>query len=72
LIAFIWFAGLAPQKWPVGGYALALMAAFLSAALAHAAGMWWLFERNTETFRRIIQSWLRFAGANIPNMKVPQ
>jgi peptidoglycan/LPS O-acetylase OafA/YrhL len=72
LLAFIWFAGLAPQKWPVGGYAIALVAAFLGAALVHAAGMWWLFERNTDTFRRIIQSWLRFAGANISKMKVPQ
>jgi peptidoglycan/LPS O-acetylase OafA/YrhL len=56
LLAFVWFVGLAPAKWPLGLDALSLMIAFVTAAIAVATTMWWLFERNTDRFRGLLES----------------
>ena len=69
LLTFVWFVALAPDKWPLGLAAMCLMAAFLSAALAVATAMWWLFERNTDRFRGQLEAWLTFGGPRSPQGK---
>jgi peptidoglycan/LPS O-acetylase OafA/YrhL len=58
VLAFIWFVVLAPHKWAVGGTAALVMGFLICTTLVLAAGMWWLFERNTDRVRTILESWL--------------
>lgn len=57
LLAFIWFVALAPQKWAIGLPAAFIMALLIMTALLLASGMWWLFERNTDRIRKLVESW---------------
>ena len=58
VLAFIWFVALAPRKLPLEQTAILLMTAIGTAALAVAVVMWWFFERNTDTVRRVLERWL--------------
>jgi peptidoglycan/LPS O-acetylase OafA/YrhL len=58
VLAFIWFVVLAPHKWAVGPTTAIIMGSLIVTALAVAAGMWWLFERNTDRVRNVLESWL--------------
>jgi peptidoglycan/LPS O-acetylase OafA/YrhL len=55
VLAFIWFAALAPQKWPVGLEAATFMGSLVMTAFIVALGMWWLFERNTDRVRMTLE-----------------
>lgn len=58
VLAFIWFIALAPHKWAIGPTAAALMGSLIATALLVATGMWWLFERNTDRVRNVLETWL--------------
>jgi peptidoglycan/LPS O-acetylase OafA/YrhL len=58
VLAFIWFVVLAPHKWAIGPTAAIVMGSLIVTTLAVAAGMWWLFERNTDRVRNALESWL--------------
>jgi peptidoglycan/LPS O-acetylase OafA/YrhL len=63
VLAFIWFVALAPQKWAIGAPAALLMASLLVSTLLVATGMWWVFERNTDRIRKIIETWFTLGSA---------
>lgn len=58
VLALIWFVALAPSKSPLEQKALFLITVLTTAAFAVAGVMWWFFERNTGTFRRLLEHWL--------------
>jgi peptidoglycan/LPS O-acetylase OafA/YrhL len=63
VLAFIWFVVLAPHKWAIGSTAAIVMGSLIVTTLAVAAGMWWLFERNTDRIRNVVESWLVLRAA---------
>lgn len=63
VLAFMWFVVLAPHKWPIGPTAAIVMGSLIVTTLAVAVSMWWLFERNTDRVRRVLESWLRVRAA---------
>jgi peptidoglycan/LPS O-acetylase OafA/YrhL len=63
VLAFMWFVVLAPHKWPIGPTAAIVMGSLIVTTLAVAVSMWWLFERNTDRVRHVLESWLRVRAA---------
>jgi peptidoglycan/LPS O-acetylase OafA/YrhL len=55
VLAFFWFVLIAPNKWPVGFFALVLVACASAIALIIGTVMWWIFERNTDYVRKAIE-----------------
>jgi len=58
VLAFIWFVALAPHKYALGQAALGLVGFLFLITLLVATGMWWLFERNTERVRDVLETLL--------------
>ena len=58
VLAFIWFVVFAPNKYVFGQAALGLCGFLLVSAMLVATGMWWLFERNTERVRNVLETLL--------------
>lgn len=50
-VALCWFGLLAPYQFEPGPAGLLAMFGLLAAVIGYAAGMWWLFERNTPRVR---------------------
>jgi peptidoglycan/LPS O-acetylase OafA/YrhL len=55
VLAFIWFLAIAPHKWVVGPSALGTMSLLVVVAVLFSSAMWWLFERNTDRARNLIE-----------------
>jgi peptidoglycan/LPS O-acetylase OafA/YrhL len=58
VLAFIWFVMLAPHQWMIGSTTAILVAFLILTTLIAATAMWWLFERNTERLRKVLETWL--------------
>jgi peptidoglycan/LPS O-acetylase OafA/YrhL len=58
VLAFIWFVVLAPNRCVFGQAALGLCGFLLIITMLVATGMWWLFERNTERVRNVLETLL--------------
>jgi peptidoglycan/LPS O-acetylase OafA/YrhL len=56
VLAFIWFVVIAPQKWTISSLSIAIMSLLVVTALLASSAMWWLFERNTDWVRHVIES----------------
>jgi peptidoglycan/LPS O-acetylase OafA/YrhL len=63
VLAFIWFVALAPQKWAIGLPTAFLMAFLIVTTLLLATGLWWLFERNTDRIRKLVETWFLVRSA---------
>jgi peptidoglycan/LPS O-acetylase OafA/YrhL len=58
VLAFIWFVVFAPNKYVFGQAALGLCGFLVVTTMLVATGMWWLFERNTERVRNMLETLL--------------
>lgn len=63
LLAWIYFTFVAPRQWTPGAGSLAVLVALLGGVMLYAAGIWWLFERNTGRVRAIVTRLIRRPGA---------
>jgi peptidoglycan/LPS O-acetylase OafA/YrhL len=62
LLTLIVLVGLAPNRFPPGGFAAALYGALFFVALMWAVGVWWCFERNTDRIYSMIVNKLPIAA----------
>jgi hypothetical protein len=56
MLAFIWFVVIAPQKWAIGALSITIMLLLVVTTLLASSAMWWLFERNTDWVRHVIEA----------------
>lgn len=70
LLAWIYFSFVAPRQWTPGAGSLATLAALLGAVMLYAAGIWWLFERNTARVRATVARLMRRPGAGRGGMSI--
>jgi glycosyltransferase involved in cell wall biosynthesis len=61
----LWLALFAPAQYALGLPGLAIWLGLLTATLAYAIGMWWLFERNTGRVRAAAQRLFRTTETRI-------
>jgi peptidoglycan/LPS O-acetylase OafA/YrhL len=71
VLAFIWFVLLAPTKWPLGVPAIAVMTSLVTTALMISAMLWWLFERNTDRVRGVLEKCLFTEAAGHAKLRNP-
>ncbi|MCB1485610.1 MAG: acyltransferase [Hyphomicrobiaceae bacterium] len=68
LLAFLWFTFQAPSQLAPGAFGLAVIFAYIAAAVMTAALLWWMFERRTHQIRQAVSSRL---SSTVRDYKIP-
>ena len=68
LLAFLWFTFQAPSQLAPGAFCLAVIFAYIAAAVMTAALLWWMFERRTHQIRQAVSSRL---SSTVRDYKIP-
>jgi peptidoglycan/LPS O-acetylase OafA/YrhL len=63
LLMFLFVAFVSPHQYALSVRSFALFLACMAITLAYAAALWFLFERNTDRWRRLVESRLRHGAS---------
>ena len=58
MLMFLYATLLAPRQFPLSAASAGMMAALVIISLLYATTIWFLFERNTDRWRRVLETWL--------------